>query len=207
MTRLRERSRSEFHPGLLFTGVPGAWQVSVPLTYVVGTGSVSARAVRQVFYDIHFAPGPPEATLADRIAVIRQYLSLSVSDFARVVGIERPTVYAWIDGESNPRKANLERLRVLNAVAERWKDMTGQPIGRLLDERLPGETKTLLELLAGEIDADAVESLLERLALRRRERESTSVKGRLAAAGLPDKSESSQTRGLMRTLRARARGR
>lgn len=205
MTQVRERWRSEFDPSLLFTGVPGGWRENVPLTYIVGTGSPSERAVRQVFYQIYVAPVPSEATLADRIALIRQYLSLSVSDFARVAGIERPTVYAWIDGESSPRKANLERLQALNGVAERWKAMTGQPIGRLLDERLPGETKTLLDLLLGEIDAQAVESLLERLALRSRERESTTVRARLAVAGLPDKSEASQRGGLMRALRMRAR--
>ena len=205
MTRLRERLQTEFHPGLLFTGVGGGWQENVPLTFVVGTGSPSGRAVRQVLYEIHVAPLMLEPAPADLITMIRQYLSLSVSDFARIAGIERPTVYAWIDGDSTPRKANLERLRALSAVAERWKAMTGRPMGRLLHERVPGETMTLAEVLAGEIDAEAVASLLERLALRGHEREPLSVKERITLTGLSDKSETSQRRGFMRTLRTRAR--
>src|SRR5688572_24216788 len=50
---------------------------------------------------------------ADLVAFARAYLSLSLSDFARAVGVERPTIYAWLNGNAVPSEASWRRLMAM----------------------------------------------------------------------------------------------
>lgn len=189
----------------LSTSVAGTWDADLRSRVVIGTGNPSRDAVRKILYEIPSVPSAEAASLPDRIAMIRQSLSLTLSDFARVVGIERPTVYAWIDGKSLPRRGNVERLNRIAALAERWNELAARPLGRLLHERPQGETETLFQLLSSEADEAAVRDYLERLAARQRQRASSGVEARRAALGWPEVSEESRARGLARALRSRKR--
>lgn len=207
MTRLQEFSSLGWIPPIQSRTGLREYANDLLIEYQIVTGHISMRAVRAALAELKAPASPPELSVADRIGSIRHLLSLSVTDFARVAGIERPHAYAWIDGTSTPRPANMQRLEQLQSVANRWNDLAGKPMGRLLHERLAGETTTLIELLSGELDEERIESLLPRLALRGREREAMSIKARLAAARLPDISKEKQARNLRNNIDRFSRGR
>jgi transcriptional regulator with XRE-family HTH domain len=183
------------------TSVARTWNADLGSRVVIGTGNPSLASIREILYETPSVGEDEPFSLRDRISMIRQHLSLSLSDFARIVGIERPTVYAWMEGKSLPRRANIERLNRIAAFAERWNELAASPIGRLLHERLSGESQTLFELLSSEAGEAGIREYLARLAARQQERARSSVKARGAALGWPDVSEDEQARGLARALR------
>ena len=208
MTRLQEFSLPGWIPPIQSrTGLRELYNDFL-VEYQIVTGHISMRAVRAALAELKAPASAHEPSVADRIGSIRHLLSLSMTDFARVAGIERPHAYAWVDGRSTPRPANMQRLEQLESVANRWKQLAGRTIGRLLHERLAGEPSALIDLLsAEELDEERIAALLPRLALRGREREAMSIKARLAAAGLPDISKERQARNLRYNLDRFSRGR
>lgn len=183
------------------TSVAGTWNADLRSRVVIGTGNASLASIRKILFDPPPVREDESFSLRDRISMIRQHLSLSLSDFARIVGIERPTVYAWMEEKSMPRRTNIERLNRIAAFAERWNELAARPIGRLLHERLAGESQTLFEMLSSEADEAEIRNFLDRLAGRQQERARSSVKARSAALGWPEVLEEAQARGLARALR------
>src|SRR5690606_24879084 len=55
-----------------------------------------------------------------RIALIRAALSLNVKELALVLNVERPTVYAWMDGEFEPKERNVRRIETVWTLAREW---------------------------------------------------------------------------------------
>lgn len=83
----------------------------------------------------------------DRVAEIRATLSLNMSETARALGVERPTVYAWLAGRVTPQRANLFRLARIADIAASWSRRTSRPLGNLV--RLPGaDGRSIADLLA-----------------------------------------------------------
>lgn len=75
----------------------------------------SARSTEQA------VRGDTPRAAASLVAQIRSALSLNISELARVFGVERPTVYGWTKGETEPReKEKLERLHAVYGVAKQW---------------------------------------------------------------------------------------
>lgn len=72
--------------------------------------------------------------LSELVAEIRSSLALQIKEFAEVVGVERPTVYAWIKGVSAPQKHNQSRLRQLYRISQAWNRLSTQPVGGMLRE-------------------------------------------------------------------------
>ena len=100
----------------------------------------------------------------EQLAGIRRYLSLSISDLAKVLRVERPTVYSWIKGEAIPRANNVSRIGDVYSMAREWRLMSSAPIKGMLNTPCHGET--LLSLLSVEtIDEVAIHRLL--IALRK----------------------------------------
>lgn len=87
-----------------------------------------------------------EPTFSDRILQIRHYLSLNVSTLAKALGIERPTVYAWLKGKTRPHPGNRARVNFLYEIAKDWRNLSGRPLGDLLDFQLSGG-RSLLDLM------------------------------------------------------------
>lgn len=91
-------------------------------TYVepfVGT-STAARPVARV---------DTPSTPSEIVARVRGVLSLNVSELARVLGVERPTVYAWMSQEAWPQPENWARLLDLSAIAGLWEVWAVEPLG------------------------------------------------------------------------------
>lgn len=91
---------------------------------------------------------PPVATISipQLIAHIRGSLSLQIKQLAEALGVERPTVYAWIKEESVPRPQKRTRLQELYQLAKRWDELTNQPLGRALTE-VGSDGRSILEIL------------------------------------------------------------
>jgi hypothetical protein len=84
---------------------------------------------------------------ADLVAEIRANLALNLSQTALVLGVERPTVYAWLADRARPQPANWTRLMDVADVASFWRRLSASPIeSSALLSRLRGQT--LLELLS-----------------------------------------------------------
>lgn len=57
------------------------------------------------------------------LAKVKSVFALNVSDLAKVLGVERPTVYAWMDERATPHRSNYERLDQafdLAQQSEKW---------------------------------------------------------------------------------------
>lgn len=104
--------------------------------FVVVDGDHEARSVSDVF-----------VTPAARLAIIRRWFSLTVTDLADVMRVKRPTVYAWLASRSTPQPSNLTRMRRLHNLARAWRRLAGRPMGKLLHES-PGGQHSVLALLA-----------------------------------------------------------
>lgn len=83
------------------------------------------------------------------IAEIRATLGLNISETARALGVERPTVYAWLAGQVTPQRANMVRLGRVADVAASWRRRSSRPLGDFV--RMPGaDGVSIAELLSHE---------------------------------------------------------
>jgi DNA-binding XRE family transcriptional regulator len=147
---------------------------------------------------VQIARVPPSTAIprsaSEKLARIRANLSLNVTEMARVLKVERPTIYAWMrDDTVALRSENRLRLDRLHSLAKRWEERSTLPVARLLrDSNDAGES--LLELLEAERFDDA-RNLLDALAQRGREapsRRVPSVRESLEQYGLAHRIRRSQ---------------
>lgn len=95
--------------------------------------------------------GPDELPLStsDMLGVIRTSFSLNISELARVLRVERPTVYAWLKDENEPQRSNRERIVAVWRLAQRWREAVQQPLREL--KKIPViDGDSILELLSDE---------------------------------------------------------
>ena len=157
-----------------FHSSPG-WQplvVATLLPFYVGTGgapvidsfAVSRTNLTIVRLEPADAAEPVNAlATSDRVLLIRRWLSLSVAEAARVLGVQRPTVYAWERGEV-PAQKNVARLRSVFELADRWRSISKEPVGALRKEVVTADGKTLVALLSERrLRLDAIKSAMTSL--------------------------------------------
>jgi hypothetical protein len=91
--------------------------------------------------------GSEEPVLVPEILLrLRAHFSLNTSELARVLDVERPTIYAWSKEDVTVRKQHRARLLALDRILRFWTRLSRQPLGRLKDATV-GD-RTFLELLA-----------------------------------------------------------
>jgi transcriptional regulator with XRE-family HTH domain len=78
----------------------------------------------------------------ERLETIRQNLGLSLSALADILGIERSTLYRWLDGESNLQPAKRVVLERLEKRSQMWSELSQHPPGVFMRSR-EYESKTL----------------------------------------------------------------
>jgi DNA-binding transcriptional regulator YiaG len=85
---------------------------------------------------------------ASMVSEIRSSLSLNISELARVLAVERATIYGWIKGGvALPRgQDKQDRLRAVYAVAREWSTLHRRPMGAWRHLPINGE-RTFLDLL------------------------------------------------------------
>jgi hypothetical protein len=86
------------------------------------------------------------ATTQDQITFILSALSLRVTELASVVDVQRPTIYAWLQGDFSPQAENKSRLRTLFKLASEWRLLSNAPLGKAIrDAQIEGAS--ILDLL------------------------------------------------------------
>jgi transcriptional regulator with XRE-family HTH domain len=108
-----------------------------------------------------FAKPNPTAELLDEASMLRRarhYLSLNIKELAEIMGVERPTIYSWLDGTIKIRKSNKERIQTIYALAETWWSKANAPLDRRLYARPAAGMRSIFEMLK-ETDLQAGEIL------------------------------------------------
>lgn len=135
--------------GALSAGSGGRVSLSLPWRSLVPSGF-------QVLVQGSTNPLSPEPwggtqhspSLGGRVAIIRHYLSLTITDLGRVLRVGRPTVYAWIAETSRPHDDNLTRIGRIYDLARAWRSLSSMPLGGLVREPMDGPA--LIDLLSRE---------------------------------------------------------
>lgn len=120
------------------------------------------------------APDPPRV-----LAGLRESLGLSITDIARVFDVSRPTIYAWMKGETDPRPELWPRLREMEQVASRAQRYSLSRPARLVRRPVLEGTSLLDRLLTGR---EVEEGHLQALADLARTEESQRAKSKGGAA-------------------------
>lgn len=83
---------------------------------------------------------------SEMLGAVRSVFSLTMTDLAYALRVERPTVYAWLRGDAHPQRANWERLMALWRLANRWRSSVHAPMGDY-SRAVVSETESFLDLL------------------------------------------------------------
>jgi AcrR family transcriptional regulator len=94
----------------------------------------------------------------EKLAGIRRYLSLTVSDLARVLRVGRPTVYSWLRDEASLRAEHAHRLEAIYRMAREWRAMSTSPVGSFLNQPAASGDALLTLLSARVLDSPAIQS-------------------------------------------------
>jgi len=134
----------------------------------VGTGGIAhLQTVRvQTFTGpvardcyVHVSQNEEESVLdtQEKIAGIRRYLSLNMTDLAKVLRVGRPTVYSWATAPTTLRSAHRERIDAVYAISRDWRSLSSDPMGRLVREPSLGNGRTMIDLLSvDKLDSTAI---------------------------------------------------
>lgn len=147
-----------------FVSMDPSWPVrsahlyELSLVFEPGTGT--ATAVRARVSPLRATRGL--ASPAVMLAEIRSIVGLNIAETARVIGVERPTIYAWLSDRSTPQRANSLRLVRIADLAARWRRRSEMPLGDRA--RLAGpDGRSIVDLMALDPIPDAL--IEERLAV------------------------------------------
>lgn len=121
--------------------------------------------------------------VSDQLANVRAIFGFSAKQLADVLRVSRPTIYAWIDGTTEPREHNRERINLLERLAMAWQERSSETLNRHLNSRLWCD-RTLLELLsASSIDQGSVTEAFNVFASEMKKARGMSIADRLDSAG------------------------
>ena len=104
--------------------------------------------VRVAPHDAGVSISSSEPPVHAQVRSVLEYFGLSKSDLAKILGITRPTLYAWLDGHIEPKSENTRRLVALASIVEG----TSNSMGKLsfmptLNAQCPAFPWHLLKLL------------------------------------------------------------
>jgi hypothetical protein len=85
--------------------------------------------------------------IQEKLAGVRRYLSMNVTDLATALHVARPTVYSWLRDEPGLRGNHLRRVEALYRIARDWRRISSQPVGGFLGQPL-ASGESLLGLLS-----------------------------------------------------------
>jgi len=126
----------------------------------VPSGMLQVRIPRE--YDSHI-DSDRMLDVQEKLAGIQRYLSMTVSDLAKVLRVGRPTVYSWLRDEASLRAEHAQRLEAIYKMAREWRAMSSRPIGPFLNQPATSGDTLLTLLSARMIDRPAVQSALSEI--------------------------------------------
>jgi hypothetical protein len=86
-------------------------------------------------------------SVSSMLAKVKSVFALSVSEISRIVGVERPTIYAWMGERATPHTSNLERLRELFDLARQSEKLLAGLSDKQI-KQLQIQDTSLLDLLS-----------------------------------------------------------
>jgi DNA-binding XRE family transcriptional regulator len=99
----------------------------------------------------------------EKLAGIRRYLSMNVTNLAKVLRVGRPTVYSWLREDADLRGEHAQRLEKIYRIARKWRMMSSRPVGAFLNQPLSAG-ETLLSLLSARtVDELAVQGAFDQI--------------------------------------------
>lgn len=175
-----------------------------PLLLLLGTGGHGdVHALRQ-YPAQSFTTPAPEATpaptaqsIAERVTAIKAAFGLTISQLAKVLGVERQTIYDWMD-EEHPRQIQgykQKRLAAMQRLAVQWNQLCPWPTGKgMATYAVDGDT--LLELLSADaLDETRLQTVMrglsEQVKAEWKRKEERSLAHRLRKQGFQPVRESS----------------
>ncbi len=144
------------------------------LVLTAGTGGVmtahSTAELNRWVYDprIHVEPSKAKQvdmrSPAEHVANIRDVFAVNMSDLASVLGVTRPTVYAWLAGQE-PKGEAVIRIQQLSRVADQFNQANIIRLDKLVHRPILNG-RSLLDLLKTDEDPIAALSTLKAIADR-----------------------------------------
>lgn len=89
--------------------------------------------------------------VASVVAEVRSSLSLQIKELAEILGVQRPTVYSWLEGDQKPQDQNRRRLLELLKIARIWTQISDQPVGKAIRTQLNKDGHSLLDQLKRDV--------------------------------------------------------
>ncbi|MDQ2664226.1 MAG: helix-turn-helix domain-containing protein [Candidatus Eremiobacteraeota bacterium] len=127
---------------------------------------------------------------------IRSNFQLNASELARVIGVSRPTLYAWSSEASQPRAEHIRRLWALRELSICWREMIGDRSDTIA-QRFDDKPQLLATLSMPNVDGrKAFEKLLAMANARRATPCAPSLADRLRQLGFAEESVAEQARTL-----------
>jgi hypothetical protein len=126
-----------FLAAVLLVGTGGLANLQ-PTTYVP---SGSLMCVRGTTRSAGKIDSPRLLDAQEKLAGIQRYLSMNVTDLAKVLRVGRPTVYSWLRDEALLRGDHAQRVEMVYGLARKWRMISSRPVGSFLKQPLAsGET-------------------------------------------------------------------
>lgn len=121
-----------------------------------------------------------EIPAAEQVRAVLDFFGVSKSDLAKALRVTRPTVYAWLDGVSEPLAENQRRLSILARVAARLGgDFAGPLFHAYVEQPVEGFTESLFQmLLCDDLDEGALTSAARRVKEMTSKRKERIARGR-----------------------------
>ena len=102
--------------------------------------------------------------LPEKLDRIKSRLGIGMKHLAAVLGVKRPTVYAWVKGTSAPQPKRWERIQCLLELADHWQGLSRHPLSRRIFVPLESGL-SVMDLLTAEIlEAPRIKAVLKSLA-------------------------------------------
>lgn len=131
---------------------------------IVGTGGsllvyriTNTRTTGGNLYGVQFPSGEAKdrksefvCDVGEILSFIRSSLSLTVIEMAKILRVERQTIYAWIGGSSEPHPSNRSRLNKIYSIAKYWETLSSLPVGNFV-RQFCRNGKSLLDLLSEDV--------------------------------------------------------
>jgi transcriptional regulator with XRE-family HTH domain len=141
--------------------------------YASANGSVVA-------IDLHTSDLADGNSLAEKLDRIKSHLGIGMKHLAAALGVERPTVYAWVKGTRAPQPKRWDRIQSLLELADHWQELSSHPLSRRIF--VPTESgQSVMDLLSAEtLDAPKIKEVLKSLAIDENDR-SARLRGKAVA--------------------------
>lgn len=118
---VQDKKTNNFHPAIKL--------VAPLLVLTAGTGGIltaqSAAELSKWVHNPYLRIEPSQAkhidtrSPADHVANIRDVFAVNMSDLASLLGVTRPTVYAWLSGQE-PKEEAVIRIQQLSRAADKF---------------------------------------------------------------------------------------